>query len=194
MKRFIFGFILGGIASGVATYFYVKKKDEDYISSEIQKVIDFYKKQETDEVLSKEEQEAIKNHVNKIPDKPIPEDYIKKAKNYQSEEAEDALDEDDEDEFIESPPEDLPDIEIISVEEFGNRHYDEDALMYYTEDDTLCYEQNEQIIEDRLSVVGDISEWAYNGETDSLYVRNNKTSNDYEIIKVIGSYAEITQN
>ena len=83
---------------------------------------------------------------------------------------------------------------IISVDQFADEkdHYDKITINYYEEDDTLC-EENEEIIEDPMMVVGEDTLTRFGEDSDDpdvVYVRNEKLEIDYEVICLHKSYAE----
>ena len=83
---------------------------------------------------------------------------------------------------------------IIPVDEFfdGNQTFDKVTLNYYEKDGALV-DSDEELIhdvantigEDTLERFGDLSD-----DDDVVYVRNEKLSIDYEIIRVYNSYAQ----
>ena len=88
------------------------------------------------------------------------------------------------------------DIEVINVERFSEEAYNYDKLtIYYYRADDVLIDENEAIIDDVSSVIGDeaLSYVDPEGEeTQMIYVRNNKISIDYEIICLKDNYYPIT--
>jgi len=82
---------------------------------------------------------------------------------------------------------------IISIEEFieSDNNYDKVSLFYYNEDDILT-EENEEIITNRLELIGDsLDEFGIlSDNSDVVYVRNDKISTDFEIVRLNDSYQE----
>ena len=82
---------------------------------------------------------------------------------------------------------------VISLEDFsdGNEHFDKVTLMYYTEDDILCYEDNEEedIITNEEPLIG-VNNLSFGEGEMAIYVRNELTATDYEIIRLDMSYSE----
>ena len=205
MKKFILGFFLGSLGTGIPTYFITKKIVEDQCQKDINEMKEYYKKKHEEDGtgdISDKEKEAIKNHVNKVPDKPIPKEYKNIVKSYASDsgdrekDAPDEYYEDGEDPAEkETPPEDKPDIEIISIDEYGeNPLYEKNCLMYYVNDMTLAYEDG-QLVDDEKYLIGDALDtdgWRNNDDDDkSLYVRNNRIQEDFEIAKCFGAYGDL---
>ena len=218
MKGFILGFISGGVIAGTATYFITKKVIENKCQEDINEMKAHVKEKsqgeksknedENKEAPSEEdseddddkedprEKEALKYHKNKIPDKPLPKEYKNIARTYA---ADDGIDRDELDETPDDTgdedPENRPDIEIISIDEYGGTpEYEGNCLEYYVKDGQLCYEGGE-LVDDEKYLIGnalDDSGWRNNDDDDSsLYVRNHRISEDFEICKVFGYYGDL---
>lgn len=82
---------------------------------------------------------------------------------------------------------------VISVEAFheGKPYYDKITLFYYENDDTLSTEE-EEILSNVEEIVGEalLSFGEQSGDPDIVYVRNERLSIDYEIIRLMKSYQE----
>ena len=199
MKKFILGFFLGALGAGIPTYFITKKMIEDQCQKDINEMKEYYKKKNSDETdISDKEKEAIKNHVKKVPDKPIPKEYKNIVTSYASDSGEskkDAPDEYYDDAEKETPPEDKPDIEIISIDEYGEKPlYEQNCLIYYVNDMTLAYEDG-QLVDNEKYLIEDalnIDNWRNDDNNDkNLYVRNNRIQEDFEIAKCFGAYGDL---
>lgn len=85
------------------------------------------------------------------------------------------------------------DIYEITEEDFLETNgYDKITLMYFHGDDTLV-DENEEIVPNRLSLVGDCIEKFYEDENklfDILYVRNDSLACDFEIERENGKFSE----
>lgn len=84
---------------------------------------------------------------------------------------------------------------IISVEDFNecDREYEQETLMYYQGDETLL-DESEEIISNVNELIGDealLNFGKNSDDPDVVYVRNEKLTMDYEIIRQEGSYSEI---
>jgi len=84
---------------------------------------------------------------------------------------------------------------IISVDEFmeGEPNYSQTTLTYFVEDDTLI-DEREFPIENVDRVVGEanLDRFGYkSNDPKVIYVRNEKLSADYEILRHEGSYGEV---
>lgn len=193
MKKFILGFFLGGAIAGGSTFFITKKYVEDRCQEEVNKLKSYYKnKYEGKNDISEEEKEAIKNHVKKVPDKPVPPEYKKEVKKYQSDDIKEDVDLAE----AESPEEDHADVEIISQDEFEaiNHEFEHSCLMYYVNDMQLATEDGEMIDNEKYLLEGalDIDGWRNNDDMEqNIYVRNNKISEMFEVCKVFGAYGDL---
>ncbi len=210
MRNFIIGLLLGGGAGGGITY-YIMKKQMDGMRDEIRaEYKEYYERKQV------EEDEAKAEHINAIPDKPIPKprEYTNIIKTYGGE----VRDFDDEDPAeSERPEDDEPDdvedlieeaenteklhnalekshdrIKLLQPDSFGEiNSYACESLMYYVYDKTLVHE-DDTLVDDIAFLVGDALDrygWADNDEDEEpLYVRNYKLQKDFEVIKVMDEY------
>ena len=83
---------------------------------------------------------------------------------------------------------------VISLEEFSEEkdNFDKTTLYYYELDDTLT-EQNDEIITDVYSTIGDNALSSFGEESqdpDIVYVRNEKISTDFEVIRHDKSFSK----
>ena len=83
-------------------------------------------------------------------------------------------------------------IYVITTEQFSEERpeYDKLTISYYEDDDTLA-DENEDPIADPVSLIGDALENFGEGSDDPqvVYVRNERISIDYEVIRLSKSYA-----
>lgn len=101
-------------------------------------------------------------------------------------------------EFIDGGPH--PEIEIddpyiISDIEFSEEYKDHDKItLWYYEKDNVVVDDREEIVDEVEYVLGDDSLQAFESEDspsqNSIYVRNEKTGADYEVIRIFGSFPE----
>lgn len=85
------------------------------------------------------------------------------------------------------------DIYVITTEEFSEGRTDHDKLtITFYEDDGVLADENEEIIEDPYSLIGDALERFGEGSEDAeiVYVRNERIAVDYEVVRLSKSYAE----
>jgi hypothetical protein len=83
---------------------------------------------------------------------------------------------------------------VITNEEFAEdmTHFDKLTIYYYEDDQTLA-DENEEIIQDVSSTVGDEALDKFGDGSDDpeiVYVRNEKMEIDYEVIRLSKSYKE----
>jgi len=83
---------------------------------------------------------------------------------------------------------------IISVDEYSDPevNYHRSTLTYYEVDDVLA-DQNDGIVTDVDRTIGDDTLLKFGNQSDDkdlVYVRNDKISTDFEVIRVHKSYAE----
>lgn len=79
----------------------------------------------------------------------------------------------------------------ITFEEFAaeNMHFDKKAVVYYSENDTLVYDETDECILEDIQLFGD--NWREMLDvTGTAYIRNEKLSTDFEIIYKEGAYVE----
>ena len=81
---------------------------------------------------------------------------------------------------------------VISVEEFTDEfhHHDKISLYYYTEDEVLCDEHEEVVLDIDGTVGREVFDTFEEGEN-IAWARNERIGIDYEICAVAGSFAEI---
>ena len=208
MKRFIiFGvgmLIGGGIGAGIS-YYFTKKKVEDQCQQDINEIKKSYskksqgektenksenEKQDKEEEADPAEEEARKKHLNKVPDKPVPEKYKNLTRTYAADDGNDRSDIDPSEE--EFPDDDEPDVCIISVDEFDkiDHSFEHTTVMYYTGDECLAYEDGELIDNEKYLFEDSLNmDDAWDGN--HLYVKNNRIGEMFDIQKIDGNYGDL---
>lgn len=86
----------------------------------------------------------------------------------------------------------MDDIRVISPEEYGDNidEYEPVSLTYYA--DGVLADEMDEPIDDIESVVGDEALHTFGEyENDSVFVRNNYTKRDYEILRDTRAYSEV---
>lgn len=125
--------------------------------------------------------------------KPMPEEELKDMGNG----ADDDDDEDEDDGPDLYPREGVQDAPyVISQEEFinGNKYYDKTTLNYY-DDGILEDEITEEIIDDIDAVIGRDSLTKFGEyEDDVVFVRNERLSTDYEVVRQYRDFAQIPRD
>lgn len=97
-------------------------------------------------------------------------------------------------EYNSKSEEELDGPRVISFDEFAEEkdYYDKLSISYYELDDTLADEQ-EEIISDTDAIVGDEALLCFgedSNDPDIVYVRNDRLSIDYEVVRLHKSYRE----
>ena len=171
-------FLLGVGVGAAGAYFYIKDKFEQYAQEEIDSVKEAYhmNNEKLPEETSLEMDETvaeriIKNngYVNYSTKIERPADPVHKP-------------------FSEEP-------EIISEEDYGElEEYEKVTLTYYS-DGILADDLSDEIVDDAESKVGTdyIKNIVDDGE-DVVFVRNDIEKTDYEIVKSLQTYKEVTGN
>ena len=189
MKQLLM-FSLGVAAGSVATYFIVKNHFQDISDDEIATIKEAYriKVEAVDRVRKiQEEKEKYKNIIFKSDYSPDAE-AIEEDSNFGEE---------DEDNRWERerlfPEEESEDPYSITPSQFVNEkgYYDKVTMYYYDEDGTYCNE-SEDIITNPVDLFGETVSFG-EFEDDVAYIRNDKISTDFEIIRNHASYSEINQ-
>lgn len=83
---------------------------------------------------------------------------------------------------------------IISEADFWNKYpqYDAQTLMYYTEDDVLATEEDEEIFDVGMTVGDALERYGFMDNDESeIFVANHRIGCRFQIQKVWGSYADI---
>lgn len=208
MNKALIGFAIGVTAGSLVTLVIVDKKYRKLAEEEIEAVRDYYKNRDKADGMV-----TLKHNMDKafdvvaddiIPamDFPkIPEDQYKKIvedMGYTNEEMEELLEdpdvsveknEDGEYEIFVEPGEEKVLPYLIEPEEYGESDYDTQCLTYYA--DFVLTDEDDEIISDKESIIGDALEHFGDYADDSVYVRNDNTRCDYEIIKHKRTFSEI---
>lgn len=189
------GIAIGGAAGYVVTNKLLKDKYELELQIQIQDVKDYYK------IIRKEGEYSSPETV--------PVDYENVLEGLEYIEPEESVIEEDEwveeetteeDEVVESIHKQNYDRNrnepyVISVKEFmeDRDEYDKITITYFEDDDVLCDEREEVIpnVEatvgsNALTSFGELSE-----DSKIVYVRNERTSTDFEVVRDTRSYAEV---
>lgn len=206
-----FVYLTAGLGiGGAAGYFTTKKlleaKYENELNIQIQEVKDYYK------LVRKEGEYASPETVPVEYEQTTPENYgdyenILEGLEY-IEHSEEVVTEEEEIDETEEEVEEVPESEykkeynrnrnepyIISVKEFmeDREEYDKTTITYFEDDDVLCDEREEVIPNVEYTVgnealikFGELSE-----DKNIVYVRNERTSTDFEILRDRRSYAEV---
>ena len=192
--KFVISFLLGAGVGGLVTWKLLASHYEGILQDELDSI----------------EAELIKKRVNEKKDRGelVTNEYenVKKRFNIEEQRAED-VDPDEEEEDVDFPDDYVAPSEYdtypipypISEEEFSTEclEYDKLSLKYYTDDSTLCDDQ-EVPVDDPLQLVGEetadylaafLNHPQHEDLDHTIYVRNEGTTADYEITIVENEYA-----
>ena len=174
-------FVAGGAIGSVATWYFVKKKYETIAQEEIDSVKERFlgnKSEEPSIYISPEEEVETKEEIEEIN---AQYEEILVDNGYTGYSNISATKEDD----ISAVP------YVIPPEEFGEKEdYDCISLTYY--DDGVLTDSYDELIEDVENVVGNDSLKHFGEyEDDSVFVRNDRLKNDYEILADPRKYSDV---
>ena len=194
--KMVVAFVLGIGVGGGATYLFTKKSLETYMNDEIESVKEYYKTQ-LDEMEA-----AIKNEEKETEWDEIDEDFeendpktAKKEPNYQEiirklDYGEYSKKEKEEQEAAGVKPK-KEEPYIITADEFVQSMAGEQRTFTYYEEDGVFLDENYDIVTNGVELVGEENlDHFSEEEEDVLYVRNNETREDYEVLLEHIAYAE----
>ena len=195
----IFIFLLGASVGSLMTWKIVETKYRRLADEEIESVVEYYKNKE--EVLQKKlntSEELTDSLISdilesKTSEKMSFEEYEYKEKIQDLGYSEGEVEESDDDCIVVTEGAvDFITPFVISPDEFGEAYgYDTKSWTYYA-DGTLTDEVGE-IVSDPESIIGDGLEHFGDYEEDSVFVRNENTECDYEILKHEKTFSEINR-
>lgn len=201
--KMVVAFVLGLGVGGGATYLFTKKSLENWMNEEIDSVKEYYKTQ-LDEMEA-----AIKNEDEEIEWNEIDEDFeendektvkidpktAKNEPNYQEiirklDYGEYSKKEKEEQEAAGVRPK-KEEPYIITADEFAQSMAGEQRTFTYYEEDGVFLDENYDIVTNGVELVGEENlDHFSEEEEDVLYVRNNETREDYEVLLEHIAYAE----
>ena len=169
--KYVLTFVLGAAAGSLVTWKLVEKKYKDLADEEIEAVIERYKSRyEPKEETTVEKENEVEGYKN-----------ILKDMNYQT---------DNDYTIYTEPLEEVVLPSVISPEEFGEMSgYDTKSWVCYA--DFTLTDENDKIVSDPESIIGDALEHFDEYADGAVYVRNDELVCDYEILKHDKTYAEV---
>lgn len=183
IKNLLF-FLSGAAIGAVAGIFATKNHFKQIAEEEIESVKN---------VVAKKEESKNDSDIQIKNEKPALNDYMNKLKesgyvNYSKTEGKK--------EIAEEPDFSSKDIYTISDIEFGEEDGYEQVSLTYFNDGVLCDEDNEPLSQDYIikNVGFDSLENFDYEETDSVYIRNDATKTDYEILRDVREYKNILED
>lgn len=197
-----FIFVLGaGVGALGSAYFFMKRAEkaidarEDAIRADYEDLYALYTAKENYSSTNLEKSSGEKTEKKSAPQTKEPTDYTRFSKpdlNDVIKRAEEKLANEANPTEEDEPASKLKGPRVIRTSEFGqDRSLDIEDLYYYTDDDVLANEDNEEIDEDTMVyMIGDgLDKFNYRTNNERYrYVRNEKYGKDYRIEKIRGSF------
>lgn len=175
----LFIFLAGAAIGSIATWKIIEKKYKDIADEEIESVKQVFK----------ERQEKISNIGSNVNNFETYKDIIKDL-SYEKEDSE--IEEKTNESNDISLEEDIDRSKpyVISPEEYGEIFgYETKSWTYYADD--VLVDEFDQIVEDPEFYIGDGLKHFGEFEDDSVFIRDEKSSTDYEILKVTEEFSKI---
>ena len=184
----LFIFAAGAAIGSAVTWMYAKKHYEQVADEEIESMKEWVARRE--EALKRPQIEDKDTEVNRvIPEKPDLKEYVSRLKECGYIDYANGQKPEDEPEEVKN----VTKPRIISPEEFGEEDYREISLTYYA--DGVLADEDDNIVEDLEGTVGeDYASHFGEYEEDSVFVRNDDTMTDYEILRDLRCYSDIYQS
>lgn len=174
----IIAFAVGAVLGSAVTWKLVDKKYKQIAQEEIDSVKEMYKRKSHKKDNSPDDERFIDSESetggsNNRP--PLPQEYLDITSKYKSEEVDDMTD---------KPY-------VIPPEEYGELYgYECISLNYYT--DGVVADDFDNVVEDVDAMIGEDSLDHFGEyEADAVFVRNDTTRCDYEILRDIRSFSEV---
>ena len=194
--KMVVAFVLGIGVGGGATYLFTKKSLETYMNDEIESVKEYYKTQldEMEAAIKNEEEETEWDENDEDFEENDPK-TAKKEPNYQEiirklDYGEYSKKEKEEQEAAGVKPK-KEEPYIITADEFVQSMAGEQRTFTYYEEDGVFLDENYDIVTNGVELVGEENlDHFSEEEEDVLYVRNNETREDYEVLLEHIAYAE----
>ena len=173
-------FVLGATAGSLITWKFLEKKYKDIADDEIEAVREYYKSK--DKVI--EEINRVDQITYRTDNVQNETDYNKVVNSLGYVGEDDVVVVDQGEESI-APY-------VISPDEFGEAQgYETKSWTYYS--DFVLADENDEIVVDIESTIGDGLEHFGEYEDDSVYIRNDNYECDYEILKHEKTFSEINE-
>ena len=175
-------FVAGATVGSIATWKLVKTKYERIANEEIASVKDIYLRRESvlQEGKQTKKEPVVKNDKPSIYEM---KEYLERVKDY-GYNAEEQENEEGESDMNDSPY-------VISPDEFGNMDDHTLISLTYYADGVLADDWDTKVINPDEEVGPNIESHFGEYEEDTVFVRNEKLKNDYEICRDLRTYAEV---
>lgn len=197
--KVIAAFVVGAAAGAAGATLYFKDKYKAESDNEIRQMREYYKKKMAEAEAKEDDipaEEETKHSVYSSFDSLVKDEEAKKAYvNYNTVNPVESLTKEEFDEMRERammaqhPEEEHDEPYILTVEEFedGRAGYESIGLSYYEGDDTLVDESEEMVDVDQTIGEENLT-WFKDSGTDAMYIRNDRVSCDYEVIRLDGNF------
>ena len=175
----LFIFLTGAAIGSIATWKIIEKKYKDIADEEIESVKQVFK----------ERQEKISNIGSNVNNFETYKDIIKDL-SYEKEDSEVKEKTNESDDISLEEDIDRSKPYVISPEEYGEIFgYETKSWTYYADD--VLVDEFDQIVEDPELYIGDGLKHFGEFEDDSVFIRDEKASTDYEILRVTEEFSKI---
>lgn len=173
--KYAIGFVLGAAAGSLVTWKIIEKKYKSLADEEIASVIERYKN---------------KNKHNEGPREGIKEEKTTEVEIYKDMLKDMDYTADNDYTVYTEPLKEIVLPFVISPDDFGDTHgYDTKSWTYYA--DFVVTDENDEIITDPESIIGDALEHFDEYADGAVYVRNDEQECDYEILRHDRPYSEV---
>lgn len=186
-----FIFVVGAAAGSAVTWYVVKEKYRRLAEEEIEQIAEHYKNKEDKKEEEKEDLKVVEHYLETDELDGVKKEYTKRVKElgYDTED----VTESDEDLYtvqVENGP-DVVEPFVISPDDLGDMPgYDvKQGWTYYA--DFILTDENDEVVTDAESIIGDALSHFGEYADDAVYVRNDNLMCDYEILKIEKTYDEI---
>lgn len=183
MKSFI-AFALGAATGSLLTWKLVEEKYRQLANEEIESVREHYRNK------NKNKEEIKQIVVHHTGDNDNVTEWHKEDKAEYEKQVKDLGYSDEVQEVFMEPGVDYIEPFVIRPEEYGDNDYEMKSLAYYA-DFVLADNDDDEIISDPESIIGDGLNHFGEYEDDSVHVRNINNECDYEILKHEKTFSEI---
>lgn len=182
----VFIFAAGAIIGSAVTWKFVKTKYERIAQEEIDSVKEVYSRRQSEPTCGDTEEETdIQTHeqisIQEYADKLQDMDYVDYSSNSRP-----SIESGEKVEKNTAMP------YVIDPDEFGEMEGYKQVYLTYYADGVLAYDDNDEIVEDVGSIVGDdFSEHFGDHDENAVHIRNDEERCDYEILRDLRKYLDV---
>ena len=177
-------FVIGAATGSVVTWYIVKEKYRRLANEEIESVVERFKNREKDEdVKESNTPDYFQEAKEQLDKKEAVTDYTKEVNKL-------GYTVDDDYTVEVEVGSDVAEPFVIAPVDFGEMPgYDSKSWTYYS--DFVLTDENDDIVADPESIIGDALSHFGDFDDDSVYVRNDNLECDYEILKHDKTFSEV---